>query len=115
MDNDVHNKPHNVIMKTGNELMFREFVTISYSDGREVDGVNICFVREMDENETLEDVDTSEEYEELMGGTTNGDLFETKTLPDGSIEYTLVEEYDDYDSWCEYEFFVVPYNQSVEG
>jgi hypothetical protein len=98
-------------MSTKNELWFKEPVTITLLDGREIDGVNLCYVRFMKKNETIEDVDTSKEFEKLMGGTSVGTLYEVNTTPDGREFYTEVDEFDDYDSSCNYEFVVNPLDE----
>jgi hypothetical protein len=102
--------PFNV-MSTKNELWFKEPVTIFLTNGQEIDGVNLCFVRFMKKNETIEDVDTFKEFEKLMGGTTVGTLYEVNTTPDGREFYTEVDEYDDYGSSCDYEFVVNPLDE----
>lgn len=100
-------------MSNPTELWFKEPVTIFLLDGSEADGVNVVFVRYLDDNESFEDVDTFKEFEDLMGGTVLGSLYEVVTFPDGKKGYVEVEEYDDYGSSCDYEFVTDPFEDGV--
>ncbi len=100
-------------MSKPTELWFKEPITIFLLDGREVDGVNVVFIRYLKENETFEDVDVYQEFDDLMNGTALGTLYEVVTFPDGKKGYVEVDEYRDYGSSCDYDFVTDPFEDGV--
>jgi hypothetical protein len=98
-------------MSIKNELWFKEPVTIYQSNGQEIEGFNMCFVRFMKKNETIEDVDVQLEFENLMGGTSVGTIYKFQVLTDGTPLYSEVVDYDDYDNSGEYDFVVNPFEE----
>jgi hypothetical protein len=100
-------------MSTQNELWFKEPVTIFLTNGEEVDGVNICFVRNLEENEVIDELDLIQELDDFFDGACVGTLYKTIECPDGSIAYVEVDEYDDYGSSCAFQFVNDPFEDVV--
>ena len=101
-------------MSTQNELWFKEPVAIYHSNGSESEGLLMCYIRDLEEHENLENLDLAEEFVELAEGTICANLFRVSNLPDGSVIYTEVVDYEDFDSTAEVEFFIQPKDEKVE-
>ena len=105
-------------MSKPNELWFKEPVRINLRDEFEVkavDGIIACYVRDLKENETLEDVDIFQEYEDFIGGSVGADVYQIVTLPDGSKGYNEVDDFffNSYDSMGDFEFVTDPFEDGV--
>jgi hypothetical protein len=105
------------VMSNPTELWFKEPVQIFLRDdyGTKVDGIMACFVRHLKENETLEDVDTFQEYEDFIGGSVGADVYKIVNLPDGSKEYVEIDEVtcSCYESVGDPEFVTDPFEDGV--
>jgi hypothetical protein len=101
-------------MSTQNELWFKEPVAIYHSDGSESEGLLMCFVRNLKDDEDLDNLDLGKEYADLVEGVITANLYKVSNLPDGSVIYTEVVDYEDYDATAEIEFMIVPTSDKVE-
>lgn len=101
-------------MSTQNELWFKEPVAIYHSDGSESEGLLMCYIRDLGEHENLDNLDLVKEFNDLTDGTISANLFRVTNLPDGSVIYTEVVDYDDFDTTAEVEFFIQPKDEKVE-
>ena len=101
-------------MSTQNELWFKEPVAIFHSDGSDSEGLLMCFIRDLEEHENLENLDLAEEFADLVEGTICANLFRVSNLPDGSVIYTEVVDYEDFDATAEVEFFIQRKDEKVE-
>ena len=79
------------------QLWYREPLTYTI-DGENFEGWYHSFVRFMEEGETFDDIDESEEYDELIGGSIVPSVVDEN--------YEEVEDYDDVDHSGEFEFFI---------
>lgn len=100
-------------MSTQNELWFKEPVTIYLANGKVIDGINVCFVRNMEENEEIDELDLVQELENFFDGACVGTLYEVIEFPDGKIGYVEVDEYDDFGSLCSFQFVNNPFEDIV--
>lgn len=51
------------------ELWMRESTEFTMSDGTTVNGFRVVYVRDLNEGESVEDIDEGEEYMEVVGGS----------------------------------------------
>jgi hypothetical protein len=101
-------------MSTQNELWFKEPVAIYHSDESESEGLLMCFIRNLEEHEDLDNLDLSKEFADLAEGTICASLYRVSNLPDGGVVYTEVVDYEDFDATAEVEFFIQPKDEKVE-
>ena len=101
-------------MSTQNELWFKEPVAIYHSDESESEGLLMCFIRNLEEHEDLDNLDLSKEFADLVEGTICANLYRVSNLPDGGVVYTEVVDYEDFDATAEVEFMIVPTSEKVE-
>jgi hypothetical protein len=101
-------------MSTQNELWFKEPVAIYHSNGSESEGLLMCFIRDLENYEDLDNLDLVKEFADLTDGTICANLFRVSNLPDGSVIYTEVVDYEDFDATAEVEFFIQPKADKVE-
>jgi hypothetical protein len=47
----------------------RESTEFTMSDGTTINGFRICYVRNLEEDESLDDIDENEEFMEVVGGS----------------------------------------------
>lgn len=87
-------------MSTQKELWVKEWTEFEMSNGTFVDGYRVSFVRLLEEGETFETIDESEEIMELHGGTS----FVTYT--DSNMDELDVDDVVNDIPSMEYEFYI---------
>jgi hypothetical protein len=78
-----------MIIESKRELWMRESTEFTLSNGKTVDGYRIVFVRFLNENEGLSDIDEHSEYTDVIDGSTVPNLVDN--------EYNDLESDDDFD------------------
>jgi hypothetical protein len=96
-------------MSTQNELWFKEPVTIYLANGVEVEGVNVCFIRNLEENQEIDELDMIQEVMDFMEGTAVGTLYREIEFPDGSVGYIEVDEYEGFESYSVFQLVGNPF------
>ncbi len=72
------------------ELWMRESTEFTMSDGTTVNGFRVVYVRDLNEGESVEDIDEGEEYMEVVGGSIVPNLVDENY--DGIDEDEVVDE-----------------------
>jgi hypothetical protein len=100
-------------MSAQNELWYKEYISIFLTNGERAEGVYVCYLRNLEENETIDGLDVVKEFEDFIDGSAVGTVYEVVTFPDGKKGYVEVEEYEDYDSSCDFDLVADPFEDGV--